>query len=91
MDEPKENEHGFKYYDSLPEGYTKVTDIKEFLCLKKNARVWKKENITRIPALEYLVCNPYTEVWWVRKTTMNTDLQELNRYIKDMNVYIKKL
>ena len=91
MEEPKQNEHGFKYYDSLPEGYVKVKEIKEFLRLKKHARTWKKENIERIPSLQYLVCNPYTEVWWCRRTTMNTDLQELKRYIEDKNVYIKKL
>ena len=91
MSKPKTNEHGFKYYDALPDGYTKVTDIKEFLRLRKQARAWKKENVERIPGLHYLVCNPYTEVWWCRKTTMETDLQELNRYIKDKNVYILKL
>lgn len=91
MDGPRENEHGFKYYNHLPEGYTKVGDIQEFLRLRKQARVWKRENIERIPGLQYLVCNPYTEVYWVRKTTMNTNLQELKRYIDDKNVYIKKL
>ena len=91
MEEPKENEHGFKYYDHLPEGYEKTTDIKDFLRLKKNYRIWKKENIERTPMLEYLVCNPSTEIYWCRKTTMNTNLQELKRYIEDKNVYIQKL
>jgi len=90
MEEPITNEHGFKYYDHLPEGYTKVADIREFLRLRKQARVWKKENIERIPGIEYLVCNPYTEAYWCRKTSLETNLPELNRYIKDKNVYIKK-
>ncbi len=89
MDEPLENEYGFKYYNSLPEGYRKCTDIKDFLRLKKNYRVWKKENIERKTMVEYLVNNPYTEIFWYRKSTINTNLQELNRYIRDKNVYIK--
>jgi len=90
MDEPKINEHGFEYYDSLPEGYERVTDIKEFLRLKKGYRVWRKDNIERHAGMKYLINNPYTEVWWCKKTTKFTDLQQLNRYIRDKNVYILK-
>ena len=91
MNEPLQNEHGFKYYDEKPQEFVRCTDIKDFLKLKGKARIWKKENIEVKRGMKYLIQNPVTRVYWYRETHKHTNVQQLNMYIKDLNVYIIKL
>jgi hypothetical protein len=80
-----------EYYQSLPEGYEKMTNIKEIFKLPPEGEILTAENAEIREGIELIVYNPQTNQYYSRYLTYSSNRKNLLRYMNDGNLFIKSI
>lgn len=82
-------ESGINYYSILPQGYEKMTNIKEIFKLPSEGEILTTDNAQIREGIELIVYNPQTNQYYSRYLTYSSNRKNLLKYMNDGNLFIK--
>ena len=82
-----ENEHGIEYYEELHQGYVKLPQYKEIF---EKVDTLTTENAKVREGLILILFNPQTNQYYPRQLYSGSNREDLLKYFKDGNLYIRQ-